>query len=230
MQVVGLREQLFKNWSVFLRRVPSLLFGLFLFSVAIVANLYSGLGMMPWGVLSVGVAKNTPLTLGQSSQIIGLLVLALGWLSGSIPSLGTIANMYFIGLFIDWIIAWELLPTPTAMMGKFGMLFASIVLIGAGSYFYLHVRLGAGPRDGLMMGLVKKLNQPVSYVRGAIEGTVLVIGFLLGGPVGIGTVITALTVGFSVQLAFKLGRYDKKTEHLDLRQLFRYLSGEDSLE
>ena len=221
--------QLFKNWSVFLRRVPSLLFGLFLFAVAIVANLYSGLGMMPWGVLSVGIEKNTALTLGQSSQIIGLLVLALGWLSGSIPSLGTIANMYFIGLFIDWIIAWELLPTPTAMAGKFGMLFASIVLIGAGSYFYLRVRLGAGPRDGLMMGLVKKLNQPVSYVRGAIEVTVLVIGFLLGGPVGIGTVITALTVGFSVQLAFKLGRYDKKTEHIDLRQLFRYLSGKDSL-
>ena len=217
------------NWTAFLRRMPSLIFGLFLFAAGIVSNLYSGLGMMPWGVLSVGITNYAPLTLGQSSQLVGLLVLVIGWLLGFAPGFGTIANMYFIGLFIDWIIAWGLLPSPTGLLGKFGMMFLSIGLIGVGSYFYMRVRLGVGPRDGLMMGLVKRLNRRVSTIRGAIEVTVLVIGYLLGGPVGVGTVITALTIGFSVQLAFRLGGYDKRAEHITLRQLFGYLSGEGSL-
>jgi len=186
--------------------------------------------MMPWGVLGVGITTKIPLSLGQSSQLIGFLVLVIGWVLGFAPGFGTITNMYFIGLFIDWIIAWRLLPTPTSVMGEFGMLFLSIALIGVGSYFYMRVRLGAGPRDGLMMGLVKKLNQPVSYIRGSIEVAVLILGFLLGGPVGIGTIITALTVGLSVQLAFKIGGYDKKSEHINLEQLFFFLSGEDSLQ
>jgi uncharacterized membrane protein YczE len=217
------------NWSALLGKLPSLLFGLFLFSVGVVANLYSGLGMGPWGVLSVGITKYTPMTLGQSSQLVGLIVLALGWALGFAPGLGTLANMYFVGIFIDLIISWEVIPEPTYILGQFVMLFLSVATIGVASFFYLRVQLGAGPRDGLMMGLVKMLDRPVSIVRGAIEVTVLVIGYLLGGPVGVGTLVTALTTGYTVQLAFRIGRYDKKAEHVNLLELINYLSGEGSL-
>ena len=172
------------NWVVLLRKMPSLLFGLFLFAMGVVANLYSDLGMSPWGVLSVGIAGRTPLTIGQASQVVGFVVLAIGWLLGYVPGLGTVANMYFIGLFVDVIMAWGLLPLPSDDVGRFMMLFFSVVLIGVASYFYLRVRLGAGPRDGLMMGLMRRLNRPASTIRGTIEVTVLVAGYLLGGPVG----------------------------------------------
>src|SRR3990170_1457924 len=95
------------DWVVFLRRLPSLFLGLFLFSLGIVANLQSNLGMMPWGVLDVGLSKVTPFTIGQASILIGLLVIFIGYLLGFIPGLGTLANMFFIGYFIDLIIWWK---------------------------------------------------------------------------------------------------------------------------
>ena len=218
------------NWLVFLRKLPSLFFGLFLFASGVVANLYSGLGMSPWGVLNVGLANILPLTLGQVSQLIGLVVIAIGWGLGFAPGFGTLANMYFIGLFIDLIIGWNLIPTPSSPVEQFLLLLASIAVLGVGSYFYLRVQLGAGPRDGLMVGFVKRLNRPVAHVRGAIEVSVLVVGYIFGGPVGIGTVLTALTVGYSVQLAFRIGRFDsKKAKQLNLLELFRCLGGDGQL-
>ena len=217
------------NWLELLRKMPSLLFGLFLFAGGVVANLYSGLGMAPWGVLNVGIVNYTPLTLGQASQLVGLAVLVIGWVMGFAPGLGTLANMYFVDLFIDWIISWGLIPMPADVLEQVAMLFLSVGLIGVASYFYLRVRLGAGPRDGLMMGLVRRLDRPVSTIRGAIEVMVLVLGYVLGGPVGIGTLVTALTTGYAVQLAFKLGGYDKNAKHANLAELLGHLAGNGSL-
>jgi uncharacterized membrane protein YczE len=213
------------NLMDFLVRLPALMIGLFLFAVGVVANLNSGLGMSPWGVLNVGVSNITPLTLGQASQVIGLVVIAVGWALGFAPGFGTLMNMYFIGLFIDLIVAWGLIPIPTEPIFQYLLLILSVAILGVGSLFYMGVQLGAGPRDGLMLGLVKKLDKQVAYVRAGIEGTVLVLGYLLGGPVGIGTVITALTTGYSVQLFFRLGGFDSKSKQLDLYELYKWLSG-----
>ena len=214
-----------ESWRDFLMRLASLMFGLFLFSLGLVANLQSGLGMSSWGVLNVGLAKVTPLSLGQASQVIGLIVLVIGWALGFAPGFGTLANMFFVGLFIDLNMSWNLIVPSTNLIHQFLTLFLSIALIGVGSLFYLKPRLGAGPRDGLMMGLVRRYDRPVSTVRGVIEVTVLIIGYLLGGPVGIGTVINAFGLGYSVQLAFRIGKYDRKSEHLDLLELINNLSG-----
>lgn len=220
-----------RNWMAFLRRMPSLLIGLFFFAAGAVANFYSGLGMMPWGVLNVGLEKMTPFTLGQVSQMVGLAVLVLGWLLGFPPGFGTFANMYFIGFFIDWIMVVGLMPIPAKLPGQLGMLLLSSGLLGVGSLLYLRVGLGAGPRDGLMMGLVKKTGRNVSTIRGAIEVTVFILGYLLGGPVGIGTVISAVMVGPAVQLSFRLGGFDSKnTEQINFYDLYRRLRGEGSLE
>ena len=224
-----MRKKIVENWVSFLGKMPSLFLGLFLFAAGLVANLNSGLGMSPWGVLNIGLTNHVTLTFGQVSQLVGLAVLAIGWALGFSPGMGTLANMYFIGLFIDLKIAWGLIPVPDGLVLQFAMLSVSIALIGVGSYFYMRVRLGTGPRDGLMMGLVRRLDYPVDTVRGTLEVTVLAIGWLLGGPVGVGTVINAFTLGLSVQTAFRLGGYDKNAEHTNLLKLFSYLSGKGSM-
>lgn len=224
-----MREKIVENWMSFLGKMPSLFLGLFLFAAGLVANLNSGLGMSPWGVLTIGLTNHVSLTFGQVSQLIGLVVLVIGWALGFSPGMGTLANIYFIGLFIDLIIAWGLMPIPDGLVLQFAMLSVSIALIGVGSYFYMRVRLGTGPRDGLMMGLVRRLDYPVAAVRGTLEVAVLAIGWLLGGPVGVGTVINAFTLGLSVQTSFRLGGYDKNAEHTNLLKLFRYLSGKGSM-
>ena len=211
-----------------LKKLPSLFFGLFLFAAGIVTNLYSNLGMNPWGVLNVGLANHIPLTLGQVSQLIGLLVIVLGWLLGITPGLGTLANMFFVGYFMDLIISWRFLSVPDSFIWQMAFVILSVALLGIGSFFYLRVQLGAGPRDGLMLGLVRRMGRSVWVVRCAMESTVLVLGHLMGGPVGIGTVVTALTVGYSVQFAFRIGRFDSKSPQSNLYDLYRLLNGKNS--
>jgi len=215
------------NWADFLRRLPGLFVGLFFFALGVIMTLYADLGMGPWGVLQVGLTKYMFLTFGQVSQVVGFVVLVLGWVLGFPPGLGTVMNMYFIGYFMDLIMAWGLIPMPRSLTGQLALLMGGILVLGAASFMYLNPRLGAGPRDGLMMGLVQRLGRPVYQVRGAIEVTVLVLGYILGGPVGVGTLITAFTTGYAVQLAFRLGGYDKDAKHMDLYGLIRYLRGSE---
>jgi len=213
-----------QNWIEFLLRLPVLFLGFFLLAIGIVANLYSNLGTSPWGVLHVGLSNVTPLTLGQATQLVGLLIVLFSWILGFAPGLGTLANMVFIGFFVDLVIAWGLVPLQTELPWQLTQLVVSIGIIGAGVFLYLRVQLGAGPRDGLMMGLVKKLDKSVSIVRAPMEVVVCIIGYFLGGPVGIGTVITALSIGYSIQFFFKIGRFDSKSEQFDLPKLYEFLT------
>jgi uncharacterized membrane protein YczE len=209
----------------FLRRLPSLYFGLFLFALGAVMMLYADLGLSSWGVFQIGLTNTMGLTFGQASQLVGLGVLILGWVLGFPPGFGTVMNMYFIGYFIDRIMEWWTTPMYNNIALQFALLVGGMAMIGIASYFYLSPKLGAGPRDGLMIGLVQKLNRPVGQVRGGIEVTVTVLGYLMGGPVGVGTVIAAFSVGYFVQLAFKLGKYDRNAKHMDFYELAKYLSG-----
>jgi uncharacterized membrane protein YczE len=215
-----------ENLRSFLAKLPSLYLGLFLFAAGSVTNLYSGLGMSPWGVFHVGISGLSGLTLGQVSQLVGLVVLLLGWWLGFPPGWGTVSNMFFIGWFTDRIMEWGLVPKPTDPLEQYALLLLSVVLVGAGSLFYMRVQLGAGPRDGLMVGIIRQLNKSVWLVRGSIEVTVLILGYFLGGPVGVGTVVTALTIGYSVQYAFKLGKFEGKSPQMNLWQLYGYLLDE----
>src|SRR5665648_128648 len=172
--------------------------------------------MSPWDVFHMGIVNHSILSLGQTSQIVGLVVVILSIFLGVIPGIGSIFNMIFIGMFIDLINNTGLLKTQGKMLGKI------ILIIGIATYFYLRVELGAGPRDGLMEGLVIKLNKPVWLIRGSIEITALIIGFFLGGPVGIGTILLAVAIGPSVEFAFKIGKYDSKTsQHMNFIDLYR---------
>ncbi len=188
--------------------------------------LYADLGMSSWGVFQVGLMKMIGLTFGQATQLVGLGVLILGWLMGFPPGFGTLSNIFFIGYFIDRIIAWGIVPRFNDMALQLALLVAGMAMIGVASYFYLNPKLGAGPRDGLMIGLVQRLDRQVSVVRAGIEITVLTMGIAMGGPIGIGTVITAFSIGWFVQMAFKYGNYDRNAKHMNLYDLAKYLAGQ----
>ena len=207
--------------GLILRAMPSLVFGLFIYYVGFVAILNSGLGMYPGGVFTVGVAAHSSFTIGQVNQMVQATFLMLGWYLGFPPGLGTLADLALSGVFIDLLIGRGIVPTPTGIIGQLSFLFLGVALMGAGTYFYIRVLLGAGPLDGFMLGLHTKTKRPVSVVRGSIEVALLAAGWALGGPLGIGTVITALTIGYSIQIAFRIGGYDPDSRHVDLYELFR---------
>jgi uncharacterized membrane protein YczE len=180
------------------RRLVQLYAGLALygFSIALVAR--SELGLMPWSVLDQGLARSTGLSLGVVSILVGALVL-LAWIPlRQRPGVGTVSNVVVIGLAIDASLA--VLPVVDALAGRGLLLAAGVVLNGLATAAYVGVHLGPGPRDGLMTGLVRRTGGSVRLVRTGIEVVVVVLGVLLGGTLGVGTVVYALAIGPLVQL------------------------------
>ncbi len=196
------------------KRIFFLFWGVFLFALGIVLTVQSNLGTAPWDVMHLGLTNYLPFTMGQVSQITGVIVIALSWLLGVKPGWGSLVNMYFIGLFIDIIMAGGWVPVFDNWMARLGLLLVGIWIIGWASYFYLSAAFGAGPRDSLMVGIIKKTNWPVWKIRTIIETLVAAIGYFFGGPIGIGTIIIAFTLGPSIQWAFSImGKRVEDIEH-----------------
>jgi uncharacterized membrane protein YczE len=172
--------------------------------VGIVALLESKLGLSPWDVLNQGLAKHTPLTFGLANIAVGLVVLVLAWLLGAAPGLGTVANAVLIGLFIEGLT--RIGPVDSLSDAALGMRVAllplGIALMGIGSAFYIGASYGAGPRDSLMLVLSGRSGRRIGLVRAGLEASALVVGFALGGTVGIGTLAFALLIGPAVEAAF----------------------------
>ncbi len=183
------------------RRLPRLLLGLVLMGVGIALTVRADLGLGPWDVLHQGVAERTGLPIGWISILVGVAVLLLWVPLRERVGLGTVLNAVIVGLVIDASLA--LLADVHGLASQVPALLLGLGLIAAGSGFYIGSGLGAGPRDGLMTAIVRR-GHPVWSVRTAIEVTVLGAGFLLGGAVGLGTVLTAFGIGPLVQLS--LGR------------------------
>ena len=172
--------------------------------------LRAALGLSPWDVLADGVRRNTPLTFGLAVILIGL-VLVLGSLAAGIkPGPGTIANMVLIGAFADLMLS----TGVGGGLGEGSMLLRVVVMLGGilttglGSALYIGAELGAGPRDSLMIAVATRSGLRVGVARAVIEGSALLIGILLGGSVGIGTLVFALGIGPAVDVAFQIFRMD----------------------
>ena len=153
------------------------------------------LGLGPWDVLHQGVSERTGATIGTVTILTGVVVLLLWIPLRERPGLGTVLNVLLIGLVVDVTLA--VLDTPDAMWQRIGLLLLGVYVFGPGSGWYIGAGLGPGPRDGLMTGIAKR-GHSVRVVRTGIELAVLVIGAALGGSVGVGTVLFALTVGPNV--------------------------------
>ncbi|WP_026874972.1 YczE/YyaS/YitT family protein [Jiangella gansuensis] len=175
------------------RRLFQLYAGLVLYGFSMALLVEAGLGLDPWDVLHQGVAERTSLTIGMVTIAVGALVL-LAWIPlRQRPGLGTISNVIVIGLAVDAAI-WAL-PSPDVLAVRIAFLAGGVTLNAVATAAYIGARLGPGPRDGLMTGLVARTGRSVRVVRTSIEVTVLATGWLLGGTVGVGTVVYALAIG-----------------------------------
>ena len=173
-------------------RSGRLLTGLVCYGIALALLVRADLGLDPWTVFSAGVALHLPMTLGEVTVLSSVAVLLLWIPLRQRPGLGTVANALVVGPVLDLGVA--LLPAPHHLVVRGLFLVLALVLVAVGTGLYVGVGWGPGPRDGLMTGLVE-LGVPLYLARMLIEGSVLAVGWLLGGPVGVATVVFALAVG-----------------------------------
>lgn len=184
------------------RRLVQLLVGLTCYGVSMAMMVRGTLGLDPWDVFHLGVASRLPLSFGGVVIATGVVVLLLWIPLRQMPGLGTIANAILIGLVTDAALA--LIAEPSAMAARVGLLVGGVALNGLATALYIGSQFGPGPRDGLMTGLVRRTGWSVRVVRTSLELTVLAIGWLLGGVVGIGTIFYALAIGPLVQVLLPL--------------------------
>ena len=191
-----------------------LILGLFLYGFTMALMVQSGLGLDPWDVFHEGLTRHVPLTFGQVVIVVGAIVLLLWIPLRQRPGIGTLLNVVIIGLAADAGIA--LVDAPDALWARITLLLAGVVGNGLAGALYIGAQLGPGPRDGLWVAIVDRTGVSIRVARTGIEITVLVTGFLLGGTVGLGTVLYALAIGPLVQLFLGLlpqhkreGRRDK---------------------
>ncbi|BCW13510.1 membrane protein [Arthrobacter sp. NtRootA4] len=180
------------------RRITQLLIGLAMYGISLAMFIRAGLGLDPWDVFHQGLSQKTGFSIGVVVIAVSFLVLLLWIPLRQMPGIGTIANAVLVGLFAD--LGLWLIPSFSHLGGQIAMLAGAVILNGIASACYIGARLGPGARDGLMTGLVRRTGWSVRLVRTGIEVVVLAVGFLLGGSVGVGTVVYALAIGPIVQV------------------------------
>ena len=184
------------------RRLPQLIGGLLLYGFSMAMQVRGALGLAPWDVLTQGISRHLPLSFGMITIAISFVVLLLWIPLRQAPGLGTVLNALIVGVAAD--LGLWLLPQPDGLAPRAGLLVAGVVLNGLAGAIYVGAQLGPGPRDGLMTGLHRVTGRSLRLVRTGIEVVVLALGWLLGGQVGIGTVLYALAIGPLIQLFLPL--------------------------
>ena len=192
----------------FFVRLLNMLIGLVLYALGIVITMKANIGYAPWDVFHAGLAAVIGLSFGVASIIAGIVIVIVVTVLGEKLGLGTLAGMILTGVLIDVILWTDVMPTADNFVIGIIMLIAGLFIISIGSYFYIKSAFGAGPRDNLMVVLTRKTKIPVGLCRGAVELLATLAGWLMGGMVGIGTVISVVAIGFCIQITFRVLRFD----------------------
>lgn len=176
--------------------------------ISVVGNYFiisaQNLGVSPWDVLHLGISRYFPsVGLGTIGIVVGMFLLIPSYLMGVKPRVGTFLNIYYYGLVLNTLMSSHLLEIPQNLFLSFIYLMIGIFITGIGTALYLQGNAGAGPRDSVMLGLHQKTRFSIAQVRSGIEVSVVALGFMLGGSVGIGTLVFSLTIGISVQWAMR---------------------------
>ncbi|MDN5746771.1 MAG: hypothetical protein L0H31_16885 [Nocardioidaceae bacterium] len=175
------------------RRLPQLFLGLFLYGASLAMMVRGALGLAPWDVLHSGLIEHVSLTLGQAVVVMSFVVLVLWIPLGEKPGIATIANALLVGISADVVLG--LVAEPSSLSLRVALMVGGVALCGLATAMYIGAQLGRGPRDGLMTGLQRRTGLSLRLVRTALEITVVVIGLVLGGGLGVGTVLFALGIG-----------------------------------
>ncbi len=189
------------------RSMTRLLLGLFIFGLALALMVKAQVGVPPWDVLGQGIAKTFGISFGQATIVVSAIVL-LAWIPLKVkPGVGSVLNALFIGLFVDFWLPY--IPEFENYWTNLLMFLFGMATVAFATGLYISAKLGSGPRDGLMIGTHRALGWPLWLVRTIYEGTVLTIGFILGGQVREGTVIFAVCIGYLMQSAMKFFKVQK---------------------
>ena len=192
----------------FFYRIFIMTAGLFLFALGIVLTLKANVGYAPWDVFHYGFAETVGISFGQTSILIGLVILLVLMLFKEKLGLGSIANMILIGVFIDVLLFINIIPELNNLVLGILMLIGGLFTVALGTYFYIKSAFGIGPRDNLMVVFTRATRIPVGICRSIVEVAVTIGGYFLGGLVGIGTLISVVAIGVCVQIVFRLFKFD----------------------
>ena len=192
----------------FIVRYLNIVFGLFLFAFGVVTAIKANVGYAPWEVLHVGLSITAGITVGTAAIAVGAVIVAIAAVSREKIGLGTITHTILTGVYIDVIMNLNIIPAaPNFAVGVL-MLAPAMFFMSFGTFFFMRAAFGSGPRDSLMVALTRRTKFPVGVCRSALELTATVVGYFLGGMVGLGTVISAFGIGFCIQITFKFLKFD----------------------
>ena len=197
--------------SKIIRVISRLLLGFIVYGLAIVVMIHANIGLSPWDVLHQGISLKTGFTMGQISIGLGILIIIIDAFMGEGIGFATLGNVLLIGTFLDLFERLNIIPYANNLFTGIVMMLIGIILAAIATVLYLKPSLGSGPRDGLMLAINKRSSKPVGVIRTIIELTVLIAGWLLGGSVGIGTIISGFGLGYAIQIAFKISHIDSKS-------------------
>ncbi|MCW2276777.1 YczE/YyaS/YitT family protein [Heliophilum fasciatum] len=193
-----------RNYFILFLRGLVFITGILVLSLGASTAITASLGVPTWDVLHIGLANKTPFSIGRWVQIIGVsMILMTAFLEKEKPSLGSIVNIIMIGFFMNLILESKLLPVFDGFMPRTMMLLSGITLMGFGSGMYVSSKFGAGPREGLTLFISKRFSMSIRLSRTIIEVIALTIGWLLGGPVALGTFTTVILIGPIMQFSLK---------------------------
>ncbi len=209
----------------FTLRLFRLFFGLFLYAVGIVLTMKANIGYASWEVFHAGLSTVFGIQIGTISILVGLILCIIAMMAGEKLGLGTLCNMVFIGLFMNLLLGMDVFPKLNNFYFGIVQMVGGLFVIAIATVYYISSGFGAGPRDSLMVVLTRKTKLSVGTCRSGLEILVVIIGALLGGSFGIGTILAAVIIGFCVQITFKLFRFDPtKVVHENFMDTFRNLA------
>ena len=208
-----------------------LMLGFIIYGLAIAIMINANIGLSPWDVFHQGISLKTGFTMGQISIGVGIIIIIIDALMGEGIGFATLGNVFFVGTFIDVFKGLEIIPYANNLFIGIIMMTIGIILSSIATVLYLKPALGSGPRDGLMLAINKKSSKPVGIIRTIIELTVLIVGWILGGSVGIGTIISGLGLGYAIQVSFKLSSIDSKTlTHKNILESIKSLKYKENMQ
>ena len=185
--------------------------GLFIFSIGVYLTIQANIGLAPWDCLSMGVSARVGYSYGIVHTVISIIILIIDILLKEKIGYGTILDALLVGNYVDWIGYLKLVPVSDNVAVSCAMVIIGLLIMGYGQYFYMDAAQGCGPRDSLLIALGKRFPRtPIGVVQTFMVGIALLIGWLLGGPVGIGTIISVFGMGSALQLVCKIMHFEPR--------------------